>query len=247
MLCDKRYNSGVLFLAILKSRLNWSNSIFAKYRHDNVQQPRRAANTRRKWPNMRYIGTYTLQLGPHIFPETTFYEAIRKELWTDVGIAAGVMKPEDVPKLEPADIPLPTSSSNSQPDVVMQEASQTLTNSENLVDPALTASQSAMNATQSPTEQINSPTKSTNIPSNHTTTTESIPQKEVSDSILVYHDIVFEFKEAPNERFILPKDAIAEMVQEPREVSNSLRYKVINWKLLTLNHICRSSCPLYFL
>ncbi|KAG2174868.1 hypothetical protein INT43_005930, partial [Umbelopsis isabellina] len=198
-------------------RLNWSNSIFAKYRHDNIQQPRRAANTRRKWPNMRYIGTYTLQLGPHVFPETTFYEAVRKELWTDVGIAAGVMKPEDVPKIEPADVPLPTTSS-SQPDVTMQKASQPPVDLENTLDPALATSQTAIDATQSPSELINSPTKATVAPSNQAATIDIIPQNDVSGSVLLYCDIVLEFKEVPNERFILPKEAIAEYVQEQREI-----------------------------
>lgn len=33
---------------------------------------------------MKYLGTSTLELGPHIFPETTFYEATRVESWATI-------------------------------------------------------------------------------------------------------------------------------------------------------------------
>lgn len=82
--------SHVLHLALLQSRLRWTTSVFVKYRHDPVKQPRRSNNSRKKWPNMRYVGTCTVQLGPHYFPETSFYEAIRIESWTDIAQAAGI-------------------------------------------------------------------------------------------------------------------------------------------------------------
>ncbi|KAI9494499.1 hypothetical protein BDB00DRAFT_761751 [Zychaea mexicana] len=81
--------SGALLISLLQSRLNWCNSIFPKYRHDNIQQPRRTNNMRKKWPNMRYLGSCTVHLGVHSFPETAFYEAVRTEPWAQLAKDAG--------------------------------------------------------------------------------------------------------------------------------------------------------------
>lgn len=39
---------------------------------------------------MRELGQATLELGPHLFHETTFYEAVRVDSWMDLGKVAGV-------------------------------------------------------------------------------------------------------------------------------------------------------------
>ncbi|KAI8143187.1 hypothetical protein BJV82DRAFT_611703 [Fennellomyces sp. T-0311] len=82
--------NGPLLISLLQSRLNWCNSVFAKYRHDTIQQPRRTNNMRKKWPNMRFVGSCTVQLGAHIFPETSFYEAVRSEPWSQLAKEAGL-------------------------------------------------------------------------------------------------------------------------------------------------------------
>lgn len=86
---DRVSNSGSLLLSLLQSRLNWMHSVFVKYRADTTQQIRRAPNTRKKWPNMRYLGTCTVELGTHLFHDTAFYEAVRTEPWSALAEAAG--------------------------------------------------------------------------------------------------------------------------------------------------------------
>ncbi|CAO3693492.1 unnamed protein product [Umbelopsis ramanniana] len=210
-------DSGVLLLSVLQSRMNWSNSVFPKYRHDNVMQPRRAANTRKKWPNMKFIGTYTLHLGPHVFPETNFYEAYRMESWTNVGVAAGVIKPITAPKAEVVDTPSLAASDASQhlpptqPDLTMTEASQQSVVSDDADAPHVIIDDSS----DMPIDTLKD--ASSQPPSN------VIPMSDVLQSPngvskLVHYDIVFEFKEVPNERFVLPKEAIAEVLVDQNEI-----------------------------
>ncbi|CAO3688805.1 unnamed protein product [Umbelopsis vinacea] len=210
-----------------QSRLNWSSSIFPRYRHDNIFQPRRAANTRKKWPNMPYIGTYTLHLGPHVFPETSFYEAVRQESWYDVGIAAGVAKPLPLPKVEVVDTPMLSTPDSTNllsftqaPDVSMTDASQ---QSVTVDEVGETISQSiAMDSTEdSPAASNNTvtePPPTTEMASSTANTVIDTLQTSATTPKLTYYDIVFEFKEVPNERFVFPKDAIAESIQDQREV-----------------------------
>ncbi|KAL7314875.1 hypothetical protein PS15m_006390 [Mucor circinelloides] len=106
---------GVLLLSLLQSRLNWTNAVFARYKTDPVQQPKRTSNTRRKWPNMKYLGTCTLQLGAHLYENTNFYEATRTDSWKDIAIKQGLMKPAPPP-------PTPQVNPENKPDVVMQDA-----------------------------------------------------------------------------------------------------------------------------
>ncbi|KAI9262502.1 hypothetical protein EDC94DRAFT_640649 [Helicostylum pulchrum] len=88
--CD----SGVLLLSLLQSRLHWTSSVFTKYRADATQQPKRANNSRKKWPNMKYLGTGTLELGPHLFSNTSFYEACRTIPWTTIAKQLSIKIPE---------------------------------------------------------------------------------------------------------------------------------------------------------
>lgn len=69
--------SGVLLLSLLQSRLNWTSSVFPKYKADANQQPKRHSNTRKKWPNMTFLGVGTLELGAHTFDNTQFFQAKR--------------------------------------------------------------------------------------------------------------------------------------------------------------------------
>jgi hypothetical protein len=62
---------------LLQSRLNWTSSIFSKYKADATQQPKRNNNSRKKWPNMIFLGVGCIELGPHIFEHTQFYKANR--------------------------------------------------------------------------------------------------------------------------------------------------------------------------
>ncbi|KAI9279024.1 hypothetical protein BC943DRAFT_363931 [Umbelopsis sp. AD052] len=208
-------DSGVLLLSVLQSRMNWSNSIFPKYRHDNVIQPRRAANTRRKWPNMKFIGTYTLHLGPHVFPETNFYEAYRMESWTDVGVAAGVIKPITAPKAEVVDTPMlakPDASPHltaTQSDVSMAEASQTSVVADETDAPLVITDDS----NDMPVDTLkDASSQPPSIPIS------DVLQSPNGASKLIHYDVVFEFKEVPNERFVLPKVAIAESLEDQKEI-----------------------------
>ncbi|KAL9539051.1 hypothetical protein MBANPS3_010498 [Mucor bainieri] len=105
---------GVLLLSLLQSRLNWTNAVFARYKTDPVQQPKRSTNTRKKWPNMKYLGTCNLQLGAHLYDNTNFYEATRTESWKDIAIKEGLMQPPP-PPLPPAPAPAPAPPSTSTP------------------------------------------------------------------------------------------------------------------------------------
>lgn len=176
---------------------------------------------------MPYIGTYTLHLGPHVFPETSFYEAVRQESWYDVGIAAGVAKPLPLPKVEVVDTPMLSTPDSTNllsftqaPDVSMTDASQ---QSVTVDEVGETISQSvAMDSTEdSPAASNNTvtePPPTTEMASSTANTIIDTLQTSVTTPKLTYYDIVFEFKEVPNERFVFPKDAIAESIQDQREV-----------------------------
>ncbi|KAG2235906.1 hypothetical protein INT48_008209 [Thamnidium elegans] len=100
--CDRQdtCDSGVLLLSLLQSRLHWTNSVFTKYRADPTQQPKRANNSRKKWPNMKYLGTGTLELGPHLFPNTSFYEASRAIPWTTIAKQLNIKIPDQDTAME---------------------------------------------------------------------------------------------------------------------------------------------------
>jgi hypothetical protein len=180
-------------------------------------QPRRAANTRKKWPNMKFIGTYTLHLGPHVFPETNFYEAYRVESWTDVGVAAGVIKPITAPKAEVVDTPILTKPDASQhltptqSDVAMTEASQQSVLTDEADAPLVIMDDSS----DMPVDALKD--ASSQPPSNIIPISDVL-QSPNGASKLVHYDVVFEFKEVPNERFVLPKWAIAEVLEDQKEV-----------------------------
>lgn len=87
--------SGVLLLSLLQSRLNWTSSVFPRYKADPIQQPKRASNSRKKWPNMKYLGTGHLELGPHLFEQTTFYEATRSISWKAIAKNQGLNVPPE--------------------------------------------------------------------------------------------------------------------------------------------------------
>ncbi|CAO3617542.1 unnamed protein product [Mucor hiemalis] len=69
--------SGVLLLSLLQSQLNWTSSVFPKYKADATQQLKRHSNTRKKWPNMTFLGLGTLEIGAHTFDNTQFFQAKR--------------------------------------------------------------------------------------------------------------------------------------------------------------------------
>ncbi|KAI9316011.1 hypothetical protein BX666DRAFT_1859656 [Dichotomocladium elegans] len=139
---EESVKNGPFLLSLLQSRLNWLN-VFIRYRQDPIQQPRRAINTRRKWPHMRFLGTCTVELGPHSFAETSFYEALRSESWSRIAEAAGL-----------ADFATDAEDQN----------------------------------------------------------TETQEEKDlIQKKRLVYSDIVMEFKEAPGERLVFPKDTIIQV------------------------------------
>lgn len=110
-------NSGSLLLSLLQSRLNWMHSVFVKYRADTTQQIRRAPNTRKKWPNMRYLGTCTVELGTHMFHDTAFYEAVRTEPWSALAEAAG----HPIHSIQHDDSSSSSISNQDKNDVVMEE------------------------------------------------------------------------------------------------------------------------------
>lgn len=93
------------------------HSVFVKYRADTTQQIRRAPNTRKKWPNMRYLGTCTVELGTHLFHDTAFYEAVRTEPWSTLAEAAG----HPIPSIAMQDDDNNSSQDKNDNDVVMEE------------------------------------------------------------------------------------------------------------------------------
>ncbi|KAI9277385.1 hypothetical protein BY458DRAFT_504795 [Sporodiniella umbellata] len=186
-------DSGVLYLSLLQSRLNWSTSVFVKYKPDLEQQPRRAVITRRKWPNMKYLGHCTLHIGPHIFEDTSFYEAIRSESWQDIIKAHQDNKPQPSKKRKP----------NTDLDKKMNKTEDTEIiktyeeNKEKSSDPKLKTKvvletndidRSSVQAIDTP-NTANSPIDST-------------------EDMLIWTDIVFEFKDVPSERYIFPKESL---------------------------------------
>ena len=54
--------------------------IFEKYRADSISAAQKSNEYTKEMANMRYLGQCTLELGPHLFAETSFYEAVRKRV-----------------------------------------------------------------------------------------------------------------------------------------------------------------------
>lgn len=181
--------SGALYLSLLQSRLNWATSIFVKYKPDGEQQPRRAPATRRKWPNMKYLGSCTLHLGPHLFQDTSFYEAIRSEPWSRIIEAhQGVSVKKDDPE----------ESTNEQPNVIDAASNDQQNNNSSSNSSSSSSSNSSNN------DKIEG-----NINDNH--------QQEPLQ--LQWIDVVFELKEVPSERYVFPKEALISVCNNPVEVS----------------------------
>jgi hypothetical protein len=44
---------------------------------------------------MEYLGTCCLELGAHVFEQTSFYQAIRSESWASIAKSQGLDVPED--------------------------------------------------------------------------------------------------------------------------------------------------------
>lgn len=64
--------------------------MFPRFKADPIQQPKRTNNSRKKWPNMKYLGSGTLELGPHKFSNTTFYEVKRSIPWKTIANEHGL-------------------------------------------------------------------------------------------------------------------------------------------------------------
>ncbi|KAG2221968.1 hypothetical protein INT45_010492 [Circinella minor] len=206
--------NGTLLISLLQSRLNWCHSIFPKYRHDAVQQPRRTNNMRKKWPNMRYLGTCTVYLGAHVFPETTFYEAVRKEHWVQLAKEAGFTE-------EIADISNNNNNSNNNNSIsgsVQQQGEEEQRDQEQ-----------ADNEDDGKKQQ-GEQEKETEIEKEKEQTQPQTQPPPETHRELVFTDLVMEFKENAGERFIFPKEAIVEVAshKKPSQLTASFLLPVID-------------------
>ncbi|KAI7857002.1 hypothetical protein BDC45DRAFT_436489 [Circinella umbellata] len=201
--------NGTLLISLLQSRLNWCHSIFPKYRHDAVQQPRRTNNMRKKWPNMRYLGTCTVYLGAHVFPETTFYEAVRKEPWVQLAKDAGFTE-------EIADIS--NNNNNNISESVQQQGEE-----------EQRAQEQADNEDDGKQQQ-GEQEKETEIEKEKEQIQPQIQPPPETHRELVFTDLVMEFKENAGERFIFPKEAIVEVSshKKPSQLTASFLLPVID-------------------
>lgn len=192
------FSSGTLYLSLLQSRLNWATSVFIKYKPDSHQQPRRAITTRKKWPNMKYLGSCRLHVGPHLFEDTAFYEASRSERWSEI-VAAHQQwdKKKTVKRVEKRGAgkakgpPTTQGSGHSSPVSSTEEATD--------LDSALASS-----SEEKPTT-VAQP--------------DAAEQNDGQGSErLEWTDIVFELKEVPSERYVFPKESLISIETESSQV-----------------------------
>ncbi|KAG0742927.1 hypothetical protein G6F57_004251 [Rhizopus arrhizus] len=193
--------SGTLYLSLLQSRLNWATSVFIKYKPDSHQQPRRAITTRKKWPNMKYLGSCRLHVGPHLFEDTAFYEASRSERWSEI-VAAHQQgdKKKTVKRVEKRGAgkakgpPTTQGSGHSSPVSSTEEATD--------LDGSLASS-----SEEKPTT-VAQP--------------DAAEQNDGQGSErLEWTDIVFELKEVPSERYVFPKESLISIETESSQLRAS--------------------------
>ncbi|KAI8384562.1 uncharacterized protein BYT42DRAFT_265865 [Radiomyces spectabilis] len=206
--------NATLLLSLLQSRLNWANSVFVKYRADNVQQPRRTNNSRKKWPNMRFLGTCTLQLGPHRFSDVQFFEAIRKESWLDLAKAADLLpKQASVPENGK-----PSSATTDPPSADTEKPSEKPSENPTAATSATAATTEAMQTDADGKKEESSASDASK--SSETAASSELQESSTNGTLktlpdgaaeLTFSDVVMEFKETTNERFLFPKDMILEL------------------------------------
>ncbi|KAF7724321.1 hypothetical protein EC973_001167 [Apophysomyces ossiformis] len=161
---------------------------------------------------MKYLGTCTLELGPHLFPETAFYEATRVESWA--AIAANATVPSK-----------PTLAKDKEKTITEKQAEQSSLSIGSTESTQLTQSGSSATVPPENTQQqqegaVDTTTKdSAEVPNEPGQNTMPLAPPDASDN-LVFTDVVIEFKEVPNERFLFPKDVILELIsmQAPFEL-----------------------------
>ncbi|RCI04655.1 hypothetical protein CU098_011851 [Rhizopus stolonifer] len=202
-------SNGSLYLSLLQSRFNWSTSVFVKYKPDSEQQPRRAVITRRKWPNMKYIGHCTLHAGPHLFEDTIFYEANRFESWTDIITAHQNVKSPSKKKKP-----------NKESDKELED--QESTDSVEKQEGQKIESESPMESTET-AMNIDSSQKDNNEEETVTDDMQLDPTEnhDAPQHVLKWTDIVFELKDVPSERFVFPKESLVSVNDDPLQLRAS--------------------------
>ncbi|OZJ04987.1 hypothetical protein BZG36_01774 [Bifiguratus adelaidae] len=212
--------SGVLLLSLLQSRQNYLSRIFPSYIEDPVQQPKRVSTSRRKWPNMKYLGHGTVHLGPHIFLDTTFYEARRQEMKSQPppnvvnDSQAEISNSESTARPAPGpDVGAPSSDTGTGPlktvfkfvtgedlKAAVEKSSNAATSKEKLI--------SSASSVEKHTVPSDANVNRDAFNSNANQTLQSQEESPAAEVV----DIVFEFKENPGERFVLPRKAIFDAV-----------------------------------
>ncbi|ORY94562.1 hypothetical protein BCR43DRAFT_564854 [Syncephalastrum racemosum] len=90
-LADDSYKkSSTLLFSLLQSRLNWTKSVFTKFRNEE-KTGRKQSSSRRKAKNLFTLGVYTIAIGGHHFSGTTFYAARRSESWIELAKTAQIL------------------------------------------------------------------------------------------------------------------------------------------------------------
>ncbi|ORZ17937.1 hypothetical protein BCR42DRAFT_412803 [Absidia repens] len=264
-----------VLLSLLQSRLTWSTNVFTKYRPDPEQQPKRSTVIRRRFPMMVELGQATLELGPHLFYETSFYEAVRSDSWLSLGKVAGV-DGLDAYETKPLEAVVPpkvdeTIAANNNTDTQQQQEQQEhqpqqqeqqsqqqeqlpqqqeqlpqqqqqkvgngndkselenemditttdlttqstsrVTSSTNGVDSQTTTDQSSLDTTDI-TQSASTDTNNAVIQDATPALSSSDPNDKAPDDCLIYRDIVIEFKDQPSERYLFPKDAIMQVLED---------------------------------
>ncbi|SAM08985.1 hypothetical protein [Absidia glauca] len=210
---DAHDTSNQVLLSLLQSRLNWSTNVFVKYRSDPEQQPKRNNTMRRRFPMMRELGQATLELGPHLFHDTTFYEAVRVDSWMALGKAAGVEGLDAyISKNEPAP-EQPSNHNRNDQGIVNDPTTNNNSNSDSSTDTHMDGLQQQQDTS---TLTTTTTTETTETIVAATPAVDSTKQQDSTSEqhSLVYRDIVFELKDQPNERYIFPKDVIMQVLED---------------------------------
>ncbi|KAI8336245.1 hypothetical protein BC941DRAFT_514422 [Chlamydoabsidia padenii] len=194
-----------VLLSLLQSRLIWSSNVFIKYRSDPLQQPKRNNTIRRRFPMMRELGQATLALGPHLFYDTTFYEAIRQDTWLSLGKAANI-KGLDIYDHTPS-----TQDNHEKPATVDANSSQSEDQANKIDTDTQCDIQSTLDSGDGSHDSQQTTQDSNPLPTTSSTGETLINQQSLD--CLVFKDIVIEFKDQPNERYIFPKDTIIQVME----------------------------------
>ncbi|KAF9076032.1 hypothetical protein BDP27DRAFT_1313799 [Rhodocollybia butyracea] len=189
--------SHVLAFTLQQSRQKWLTSVLPKFSGKTRKGPKPAGDTSSGPPphNLRLCGNCEVQIGPHIFSDTTFYEA--HYLPSASAQLQSTSFPSTSASIEP------TMATPAFLDQISAAAAQNPTLA------SLIQVVSSGKANQDQLQMLSMTLRELNNPFAALQYSQLNSQNSTAPQVIKEYDLVVEFQETPSERFILPRGPTA--------------------------------------